>query len=101
MLLSGLRSGARWAPGCVRRISTLRSFPAGDKAAREVPTPLLFVAAPTWTGEKMAEEQFAPLLRLAQQRGFTSLLLDLDVKDASEKSASEVLALMENGTSHS
>ena len=39
--------GPRW-------VSTLRKIDADADAAREVPTPLLFVAAPAWTGGKDA-----------------------------------------------
>lgn len=40
--------GPRW-------VSTLRKIEADPDAAREVPTPLLFVAAPAWTGGKDAQ----------------------------------------------
>ncbi|WFC97075.1 hypothetical protein MBRA1_003740 [Malassezia brasiliensis] len=77
--------GPRW-------VSTLRKIEADADAAREVPTPLLFVAAPAWTGGKDAQTQFAPLLAHVRRHGFTSLLLDLDVPRGSP---SDVLARLE------
>lgn len=88
-----------WALGAVRAavrgprwVSTLRKIDADADAAREVPTPLLFVAAPAWTGGKDAHTQFAPLLEHVRRHGFTSLLLDLDVPQGAPH---DVLARLE------
>lgn len=57
----GMLRRSVWALGAARAavrgprwVSTLRKIDADADAAREVPTPLLFVAAPAWTGGKDA-----------------------------------------------
>ncbi|WFD07472.1 hypothetical protein MVES1_002838 [Malassezia vespertilionis] len=76
--------------------STLHCVPADPNAAREAPTPLLFIASPEWTKGEKAGEKFKALIGYAKAQGFSSLLLDLDppgVKEA--KSLGNILSLME------
>ena len=45
--------------------STMRYFPADRTAPREVPTPLVFLASPRWTGEAAAEQCVVRTARVA------------------------------------
>jgi len=67
---------AAWRPS-LRRLSTLSYRAAAADCVREVPTPLLFVAAPAWSGTPPARELYKPWLEPLATRGFSVMLLDL------------------------
>ncbi|CBQ69938.1 conserved hypothetical protein [Sporisorium reilianum SRZ2] len=71
--------------------STLQVVAPSASAAREVPTPLLFLTASKWTSSPTASEAFAEWIQHFSAQGYQSLLLDLDpdqplsdIKDAAQ-----------------
>ena len=71
--------------------STLQVVAPSSSAAREVPTPLLFLTASRWTLSAPASEAFSEWIQHFSAQGYQSLLLDLDpdqpladIKDASQ-----------------
>ncbi|CDW98516.1 hypothetical protein [Sporisorium scitamineum] len=71
--------------------STIQVVAPSSSAAREVPTPLLFLTASKWTSSPPASEAFPEWIQHFSAQGYQSLLLDLDpdqplsdIKDASQ-----------------
>lgn len=100
-LAPGLRPCAQVPRACARPAAAWRAYsvltymPASAACEREVPTPLLFVSAPTWTGDKPAAELYAPWLAQLRDQGFSALCLDLDPDVSRAADAAEVLQVME------
>lgn len=75
--------------------STLQIIPASPSAPREVPTPILFLAASKWTSSPPASEAFSPWIEHFSSQGYSSILLDLDPPLSSIKDSSSLMQLFE------
>lgn len=75
-------------------LSSLSFVPADSQTDREVPTPLLFLSAPRWTGDQPASQLYAPWLEHLKKHGFSALFLDLD-PELPTRDPANVLQVME------
>ena len=96
LLRSAGRPTAHLNFGLRRLQTTLSVVKPSASAAREVPTPLLFLSASRWASTAPATKAYASWIEHFSSLGFESLVLDVDPPSLHGDTAASVMAAFEN-----